>query len=111
MKKILALLTVMGLALTVGLAYAYEISPMTKDMSGEMLYNGITFFAPALQCPVEGGSGAGGVAPGEVRKDVILKNGITFFDSRAAGYGPKCAWAVEPGEELHVNNGITVVGR
>jgi hypothetical protein len=110
MKKIMSLLTVMGLALTFGLAYADEISPMTRDMSGNVLYNGITYFEPVLECPAEGGSGAGGVAAGEVSKDAILKNGITFFDVRAAGYGPRCSWAGELSKELHVKNGITVPG-
>jgi len=110
MKKILAFVTVLGLALAFGLAYADEISPMTRDMSGTLLYNGITYFEPALQCAAESGSGAGGVAAEEVSKDVILHNGITVFDVRPAGYGPKCSWAEEFSKDLHVRNGITVLG-
>lgn len=107
MKKMLALLTVMGLALTFGLAYGDEIY-MSRDMSGKALYNGITYFEPALEC-ADGGSGAGGVAAGEVSKDVILDNGITFFDVRTSG-NAKCLWTEDLSKELHVRNGITVPG-
>jgi len=107
MKKILAFVMVTGLALTFGLAFADEISP--RDMSGNLLYNGITYFepAPALEC---GGSGAGGVSAAEASGDVISHNGITFFDIRPADYGLKCSWAEDSGKELHVRNGITVPG-
>jgi hypothetical protein len=107
MKKIVYLLTVMGFALTFGLAYAED-----KDMSGNVLYNGITYFEPTALCSVPGGlseegSGAGGMAAEEVSKDVNLINGITFFETGAIARA-KCSWAEE--SPLDVHNGITIPG-
>ncbi len=110
MKKIILLLTAIGLALTFGLAYADESATMTKDVSGKVLENGITIFLPAPECSVAGGSGAGGVAPGEAGNKAILNNGVTHYDMSTGFSGAKCSWAKEPGTagDMRIDNGITI---
>ncbi len=108
MKKLIPLLTAMGLALSFGLAYADESATMYE--SGKVLSNGITVFLPVLQqCSVEGGAGAGGVAPGEASNEAILYNGITHYDMSTGFSGAKCSWAKEPGKagDMRINNGVT----
>ncbi len=108
MKKIIPLLTAIGLALSFGLAYADESATMYE--SGKVLSNGITVFLPVLQqCSVEGGAGAGGVDPFEATNKAILNNGITHYDMSTGFSGAKCSWAGGPGiaKEMRVDNGIT----
>jgi hypothetical protein len=115
MKKIIYVLTALGLVLGVGLAFADESVPL--GYAGRD--NGVTFIGTvgtneAIQCSSEGGMGAGGMAEGEAYKDVgridmyETPNGVSFSTEAP---GPICAWAPGLGRELELHNGVSFAGK
>ena len=113
MKKIFVFLTVVGLALSFGLAYAGDDAAMVKDMNGALSNNGITYFGPApsaKECVDTGGSGAGGItgaAPVLAGPYIFSR---TLFDISTAGSTGRCAWSGISSKDLDVKNGVTVQG-
>jgi hypothetical protein len=107
MKKLFAILTAMGFALTLGVAFADESPSM-----GGKLYNGITYFDTGHGCSLSedlgaSGSGAGGMSVAE--SNAVVGNGVTHFEGAAKGSIAKCSWA--KGEEgLIIDNGVTYFG-
>jgi len=108
MKKLLTILTAMGFALTLGVAFADESPSMANDMGGK-LYNGITYFDTGPGCALseESGSAAGGSV--EEESSAVVSNGITHFE--AAGSIAKGSCVSRLGEEgLNIENGVTYFG-
>lgn len=113
MKKILVVLTVLGLALSFGLAYAGDDASMVKDTNGALSNNGITYFGPepsAKECVDTGGSGAGGITGAEPSLAVPYVFSRTLFDIATAGSAGRCSWSGISSKDLDVKNGITVQG-
>ena len=121
MKKIIPILTVMGLVLAFGLAYADEVPDMRSIVQDDGItyaaLNGVTFVGSVdtgIQCF---GAAAGGMAePSKdlrsiVQDDELLytapDNSVTFASE---GLGPKCSWARGLGREMALHNAITIPG-
>ncbi len=108
MKKLFTLLTAVGFALTLGVAFADEKPVMSIDRTAG-LYNGITYFDVGEGCLLAeseaGGSAAGGMSE---ESSAVLDNGITNF-APVPITGGQCAMR-SPEEGLKVENGITDFG-
>jgi hypothetical protein len=111
MKKLFAIVTAMGFALSLGVAFAYESPDMSTHRGGK-LFNGITYFETGQGCSLSeetgaSGSGAGGMSAAE--SSAVVGNGVTHFEGAAKGSISKCSWA--KGEEgLIIDNGVTYFG-
>jgi hypothetical protein len=107
MKRLFTLLTAIGFALTLGVAFADEKPVMSIDRSGG-LYNGITYFDVGAGCSVSEASDASGSAAGGMREEssAVIENGVTLFTPAAGG---QCDWGLtEKGPNLE--NGVTYFG-
>ncbi len=108
MKKLFTLLTAVGFALTLGVAFADEKPVMSIDRTAG-LYNGITYFDVGVGCSLAeseaSGSAAGGMSE---ESSAVLDNGITNFAPVAIA-GDQCALRSTE-EGLKVENGITDFG-
>ncbi len=112
MKRLFTLLTVIGFAFTLGVAFADEKPVMSIDRSAG-LYNGITYFDLGAGCSISEESGVSGSAAGGMREDYseVVGNGVTLFAPAAEGTvaGGQCA-RLSTEEGLDIDNGITYFG-
>ncbi len=112
MKRLFTLLTAIGFAFTLGVAFADEKPVMSIDRSGG-LYNGITYFDVGAGCSLSEESGVSGSAAGGMREESIpvIDNGVTSFTPAAAGTiaGGQCA-RLSSEEGLNLENGVTYFG-
>ncbi len=112
MKRLLTLLTVLGFAFTLGVAFADETPVMSIDRTAG-LSNGITYFDLGTGCSLAEVSGVSGSAAGGMREESseVIDNGVTFFAPATEGSiaGGQCV-ARSPEEELNIDNGVTYFG-
>ncbi len=111
MKRLLTLLTVLGFAFTLGVAFADETPAMSIDRTAG-LWNGITYFDLGTGCSLAEVSGVSGSAAGGMREGYeVIDNGVTFFAPAAEGSiaGGQCV-ARSPEEGLNIDNGVTYFG-
>jgi hypothetical protein len=117
MKKLIPILTTLGLVLGVGLAFADESAPL--GYAGRD--NGVTFFEKVdigTQCTSEGGMAAGGMAAEGASKDVlnIAIDGIKYMTPNGVSFAseetpvPICLWAPGLGRDLELHNGVSFPG-
>jgi len=120
MKKLLPILTAMGLVLAVGLAYGEDMRSVVQDdgITYAALDNGVTFVGSVemgIQCF---GAAADGMVAGPskdprsiVQDDNLVyiapDNSVTFTSENL---GPKCSWARGLGGELELHNAVTIPG-
>ncbi len=107
MKKFIAVVMGLTLALAYGYAFADNSGMTAKDMNGT-LYNGITYFGPerSVQCSDIGGSAAGGMVASDKESAVDIKDKLTFIGGDKTDPLLRCAWVVE---KPAVHNGLTAV--
>jgi hypothetical protein len=120
MKKLIPILTAMGLVLAVGLAYADDMRSIVQDdgVTYAALDNGVTFVGQVdtgIQCF---GAAAGGMVESKDIRSIVQDDGFRYIAPdnsvtfAAESLGPKCSWARGLGRELKLimHNGVTVPG-
>jgi hypothetical protein len=125
MKKLVLILTAIGLVLAVGLAYADEGAPLAQDMRSIVQDDGITYAAldngvtfvgsvdTGIQCF---GAAAGGMVAEKDMRSIVQDDDLTYtapdnsVTFASESLGPKCSWARGLGREMVLHNAITIPG-